>query len=155
MLKLMKPTLEELVFKQHLVGDKETMSFNQVNGGKLDFPKERWETWYHKWIASDDPNFFYRYLYSEELETNIGEVAYHYEENTDRFVCDVIILAEYRGRGFGKNGLDLLCDSAKKNGVNVLYDDILSNNPSVNLFLKNGFELIYSNEEINVVKREL
>ena len=56
----------------------------------------------------------------------------------------MIVLAEYRGRGFGKNGLDLLCDSAKKNGVNVLYDDILSNNPSVNLFLKNGFELIYS-----------
>lgn len=147
--------MEELVFKQFLVRDVDTMKFNEINGGTLDFPKERWESWHYKWIESNNPNYFYRYLYSQKLNTYVGEVAYHFEEETRRFVCDVIVLAKYRGNGFGKQGLQLLCESAKQNGIRVLYDDILINNPSVNLFLKNGFEVVETTKEIIVVKKVL
>ena len=70
-------------------------------------------------------------------------------------VLSVIVLAKYRGNGFGKQGLQLLCESAKQNGIRVLYDDILINNPSVNLFLKNGFEVVETTKDIIVVKKVL
>lgn len=155
MLELIKPKLEELNFKQELLSDETTMSFNNIYGGTIDFPKERWLIWYQKWIESNNPNYFYRYLYSKELNVYVGEVAYHYEEETDRYLCDVIIHAKYRNKGFGKEGLNLLCKCAKENGIHVLYDDILLDNPSVYLFLKNGFIEEKRTDEIVIVKKNL
>ena len=30
----------------------------------------------------------------------------------------------YRGRGYGAQGLNLLCKAAAENGIEILYDDI-------------------------------
>lgn len=155
MLELIKPKLEELYFKQELLRDETTMSFNNINGGTIDFPKERWSIWYQKWIESENPKYFYRYLYSKELNAYVGEVAYHYEEETNRYLCDVIIHAKYRNKGFGKEGLNLLCKCAKGNGIGVLYDDILLDNPSVHLFLKSGFVEEKITDEVVIVKKDL
>lgn len=154
-LKLIRPRLEELSFKQEMLADEATMSFNAVNGGTLDFPKERWKGWYNRWIASDDPHYFYRYLFSEKLKAYVGEIAYHYEKETDRFICDVIIHAKYRGQGFGKAGLTLLCEAAKQHGIRTLYDDILEDNPSVSMFLKQGFAVERVADGVCTVKKDL
>ncbi len=45
--------------------------------------------------------------------------------------------------------------AAKENGVRVLYDDIAADNPSYHLFLKNGFEIEYKNDDVVMVKKEL
>lgn len=82
----------------------------------------------------------------------LGEIAYHFEEG--RYLCDVIH-AKYRNQGYGSQGLDLLCESAKKNGIQVLYNNILLDNPSIHLFIKHGFHIIDKNDEFYIVKKEL
>ena len=61
------------------------------------------------------------------------------DEQRRLHLCDVIVLAEYRNRGYGTAGLQLLCRAAKEAGIAVLYDEIAADNPSLGLFLKNGF----------------
>jgi len=152
-LTLVKPEVEDLWFKRELLADEQTMSYNLPFGGCMDFPKERWEIWHEKWVGDGDARYFYRYLYSGELGCYVGEIAYHLENG--RYLCDVIVMAKYRGRGFGKLWLELLCEEAEKNGVKILYDDILIGNPSVNLFLKNGFTEFSCDEQTVTVCKEL
>jgi len=40
---LKKPTPEELWFIEKLLSDPETMSYNHVYGGTINFPKEQWK----------------------------------------------------------------------------------------------------------------
>ena len=85
----------------------------------------------------------------------MGEIAYHYDPEYDGYVANVIIFSAYRGRGYGAEGLQMLCDAARKNGVSVLYDDIAIDNPAVSLFLKQGFHEAYRTEEKIILKKEL
>lgn len=155
MLKLVKPELRELSFRQRMLSDEQTMSYNARWGGAIGFPEERWESWYHKWIDSGDPRYFYRYLYSGKLHAYVGEVAYHFEPETARYLCDVIIYHPYRRKGFGSRGLSLLCDAARENGVEILYDDIASDNPSISVLLKAGFSEVSGNESVCTVQKVL
>lgn len=65
------------------------------------------------------------------------------------------MLSEYRNRGFGTSGTNLICKAAKGNGISVLYDDIAGDNPSYKLFLKNGFEVVGKSDGIITVKKIL
>lgn len=85
----------------------------------------------------------------------MGEAAYYYDEKREIHICDVIILAKYRNRGFGSAGIRLLCYAAKENGISTLYDDIAADNPSYKLFLKNGFEIDYQDDTVVMVKKNL
>ena len=67
----------------------------------------------------------------------------------------MIVASEYRGRGYGRKGLQLLCDAAKENGVDVLRDDIAIDNPAAPLFLKAGFTEEYRTDEIIMLKIDL
>ena len=67
----------------------------------------------------------------------------------------MIVLSEHRNRGFGTAGIGLICKAAKEHGIPVLYDDIAVGNPSYQLFLKNGFEIDYKDDDVVMVKREL
>ena len=67
----------------------------------------------------------------------------------------MIIYAPFRGKGYGRNGLLLLCETAKENGVMELYDDIAIDNSSVVLFLKCGFVEVLRTNEYVLVKKEL
>ena len=85
----------------------------------------------------------------------IGEIAYHYDSGRNLYVADVIVHAPYRGKGYGNIGLDLLCSAAKKNGVDVLYDDIAIDNPAITMFLKNGFVEEYKTDDIIMLRKDL
>lgn len=152
---LYRPGLEELGFRQSLLGDPETMAYNHAYGGTIDFPRERWTDWYARWIEDKTGKRFYRYLYREDSQMLVGETAYHYDEEFDGYVCDVLVAAQYRGRGFGRQGLELLCAAAKGNGVKRLVDNIAVDNPSVGLFLRAGFRERLRNEEYILVEKEL
>lgn len=154
-LELKIPTLAEMTFRRDLLSDEETMSYNHAYGGAIGFPEGRWDTWYHKWVGVGNPRCFYRYLYSPLLDAYIGETAYHYEAETGRYLCDVIVHARFRGRGYGRLGLSLLCEAAEKNGIDELYDDILLDNPSAELFRKSGFEEVGRTEEVCILRKKL
>lgn len=155
MLKLYKPELRELGFRQQLLADEQTMSYNRRWGGSIAFPTERWEAWYHKWIGAGDEGYFYRYLFDQANGVFVGEAAYHFEENTGRCLCDLIIHAQLRNRGYGHEGLELLCAAAAEKGIAVLYDDIANDNPSVALFLKNGFQIVSRDKDSITVRKYL
>lgn len=153
MLMLYKPGLEELDFRQRLLSDPETMAYNHAYGGAIGFPPERWQDWYDRWLAEPNGARFYRYLRTRAGEL-VGETAYHFDG--EKYLCDVIILARYRGRGYGGQGLELLCAAARENGVERLYDDIAADNPAaVKLFLRHGFQIVSRTPEVVLVRKDL
>ncbi len=155
MLETYKPDINELGFRQGLMADPETMSYNAAWGGTIPFPQEDWQAWYEYWFDAPESMMYYRYLYDPELKAFVGEIAYHYDDERKIHVCDVIVLAKYRNRGYGSAGLQLLCEAAKENGISVLYDDIAADNPSWKLFVKNGFEIDYRTDDVVMVKKDL
>ena len=150
-----KPTLQDLWFRQQFMADEATMSYNAAWGGTIPFPENTWKEWYDRWLIHHENKLFYRYLKDTETQTFVGEIAYHYDEERGIFLADVIVASEYRGKGYGSEGLQLLCDAAKANGVEVLRDDIAIDNPAARLFLKAGFTEEYRTDEIIMLKKEL
>lgn len=67
----------------------------------------------------------------------------------------MIIASKYRGRGYGKAGLLLLCEQAKDNGMDSIYDNIAIDNTAVRLFIECGFMEEYRTEEIIMLKKQL
>ena len=151
---LYTPSLEDLWFRQKMMADEETMSYNHAWGGTIPFPKEAWHGWYDFWIVKHENKRYYRYL-KDSGGHFIGEVAYHYDSDQNLYMADVIVYAPYRKMGYGSIGLNLLCDAAKQNGIKQLYDDVAIDNPSVTMFLKNGFVEEYRTSEIVMLKKEL
>ena len=155
MIKLYSPKIEELWFRQMFMADEETMSYNHHWGGTIPFPEENWGDWYDYWVANPEGKRFYRYLQDEKNNEFVGEIAYHYDNKRGINIADVIVYAKYRGKGFGKQGLLLLCEAAKANGVEILYDNIAIDNPAIKLFQKVGFCEEYRTDEIIMLKKEL
>ena len=155
MIKCYQPALEDLGFRESLLADPDTMSYNNAWGGTIPFPREKWESWYQYWIGNPEGKRFYRYLQDEETGAFVGEIAWHLDEKRNIHICDVIILARYRNRGYGSEGILLLCEAAKRSGIAILYDDIAADNPSWKLFLKNGFEISSRDDEVVMVRKVL
>lgn len=155
MLKVVKPELEDLWFRESMMADIETMSYNDAWGGTIPFPKEDWEEWYTLWVRNSGQERYYRYLKDDANKVFVGEISYHFDKLRNIYLCDVIIKAEFRRQGFGTKGIQLLCEAAKANGVKALYDEIAADNPSTHLFLKNGFSIEFQNDEIVMVKTVL
>lgn len=153
MLETVIPTLEDMWFRESLLADEETMSYNHAWGGTISWPKEKWREWYEHWIVNHEEKRYYRYLKDEN--GFVGEIAYHYDPEYDGFVADIIIFSGYRGKGYGSRGLELLCDAARENGISVLYDDIAIDNTAVRLFLKKGFYEEYRTKEKIVLRKDL
>lgn len=152
MLQLCRPELCDLWFRQTMMADEETMSYNHAWGGTLPFPEERREEWYNDWVIHHDGKRYYRYI-KDECGNFIGEIAYHYDSEISVYLANVIIYSKYRAKGYGGMALDMLCTKAKENGISALYDDIAIDNPAIHMFLKHGFkELFRTAEKIYLVK---
>ena len=155
MLTLYKPSIDDLWFRQQMLEDPDTMSYNRTWGGTIPFPKEKWHSWHDRWLCGPDGKRFYRYLKDDETGSFVGEIAYHWDEEECICLADVIVFAPCRGEGCGREGLRLLCESARKNGIDVLYDDIAKDNPAIRLFLSEGFEIEAEKEMTFLLKKKL
>ena len=155
MLTLYKPSMEDLWFRQQMLEDADTMAYNRAWGGTISFPKEKWQSWLDRWLCGPDGKRFYRYLKDDETGSFVGEIAYHWDEEECICLADVIVFAPCRGEGYGREGLRLLCESARKNGIDVLYDDIAKDNPAIRLFLSEGFEIEAEKEMTFLLKKKL
>ena len=149
-----KPRLDDLWFRQAMLDDPETMSYNRAWGGTIPFPRGDWESWYAYWVAAPERRF-YRYVTTGRSRAFVGEAAYHYDADRGIYVADVIISAKCRRQGYGKAALELLCEAARKAGAEELYDDIAIDNPGIALFLQCGFAEEYRTDEIIMLKRTL
>ena len=150
-----KPELDDLWFKRRLLSDPETMRYNQAWGGVIPFPRDQWEAWLERWVRCEDGKRFYRYITIDRSRMFVGEAAYHYDEASGAWLADVIILGRERGKGYGRAGLRLLCEAAQRNGIAVLKDKIAADNPAVQLFLEEGFEVEARTEQSILVAKTL
>lgn len=155
MIETYKPKPEDLWFREQLLADPETMAYNAAWGGTIRFPREEWEDWYRYWLEAPESRRYYRYLRDAERRVFVGEIAYHSDERRGIHLCDVIVSAQYRRRGYGTAGIRLLCRAAGENGISALYDELAADNPSLALFLKNGFAIESRRGGAVTVKRVL
>ena len=150
-IKLYKPKIEDLWFREEMLNDPETMSYNNSYGGTISFPKEKWNNWYSSWVNTDEHERFYRYLSNDNNEF-VGEVCYHYDDNFKAHMVDIIIYSKFRKRGYAKEGLQLIMEKAKENGIKVLCDNVAVDNPAIQLFINLGFEETYKTDEFIMIK---
>ena len=115
MLELYEPHIEDLWFKEKMMDDEQTMAYNHAYGGTIPFPKEKWTNWHQRWITDHSGKRFYRYI--QDNDAFVGEVAYYFDEERQIYIADVVIYAPYRGKGYGRKALQLLCEIAKENGI--------------------------------------
>ncbi len=102
MIKLIVPRLEDLWFREEFMSDEATMSYNKKRGGTIAFPKANWEEWYDFWVTNPENERFYRYL-SDEKDVFVGEIAYHFDWDEKKYIANVIVMAQYRGKGYGSS----------------------------------------------------
>lgn len=131
-LSLYVPSFEELWYREKLLNDPKTMSYNRgydltfpgydKETGCIAFPKEEWQSWYNYFIGNE-PERFYAYLLRNEDNTFIGEVNLHKNETFRWYEMGIVIEAAHRGRNYAEEGLSLLLDY----GFNTLKADAVHN----------------------------
>lgn len=115
------PYFEELDYRQKILAQPDTMSYNRGyelkldnydnETGCIDFRREFWEDWYSRWI-SNEPERYYAYLTQVESGDFIGEVCFHYDKNTNSHCIGIVIEAKYRSNGYCSEGLIRLAEKA-------------------------------------------
>ena len=102
-----KPDLIELSYTQRLWNDTDTMA---DVGKVVDFPRYKWETFYKRSVNPTDGKNFYCLVYTHD-NTPIGEVGFHgYDIPTKTARLNIRIENVFRGKGYGKEALDLILD---------------------------------------------
>lgn len=106
--------------------------------GCIDFPKNKWKDEY---IRRKIEKMFFAYI--KVNDDFVGYVNYHYNKNDNRYDCGIVIEASKRSNGYAKIGLKLLCDRARKNRINSLYNNFEINRGSaLEVFKSVGFKVI-------------
>ncbi len=125
MLRLHVLAFDEYSFRQKLLSDQETMAYNRgyapfsgyhPDTGCIDCTREDWQKWYPCWIGQE-PERFYAYLENERGEL-VGDVNFHLAG--DHYEIGIVILARYRGQGYGREGLRPLMEKARSLGIQRL-----------------------------------
>ena len=149
-LSLYVPNIEDYWYEQKLQSEPSTMSYNagydvsyygyHYDTGCIDFPNERWEEVYNKRIKE---NRYLAYIKDNDINEYVGYVNYQYNSNNKRYECGIVIEYKYRGKGYSKQALQLLCDTAKSAGIRELYDDFeMDRGNTLNIFKDVGFEIV-------------
>ena len=117
---LKKPTYEELYFRKEMLEDPNTMNYNagydvsfegyHYDTGCIDFPESKWGSWLEE--KQQDGSSFYAYVNRLEDNTPVGNVNFHLNKTDNIYDIGVVIINEYRGLGYGKEALKLLCEMA-------------------------------------------
>lgn len=149
------PTYEDLWFRKSLMADEKTMSYNHNYGGTIDFPENKWKSFYENCILCDDSLFYYAYLRKDDTGEFVGDVGYRYDKDRNIYIVHLLILNDFRKNGYGSIALKLLFKKVKEHNIKFLHDDIAIDNTSVNLFIKNGFVEEYRTSEYIMLKKEI
>lgn len=150
MLELYVPSLNDYWYEEKLQSDPDTMSYNagydvsyygyHYDTGCIDFPKDKWSEAYNKRI---NDNRFFAYIKDNNINEYVGYCNYHYNKNENRYECGILIDSKYRGKGYSKKSLKLLCNKAKENGIKELYDNFeIDRGNTLKLFESVGFKVV-------------
>jgi RimJ/RimL family protein N-acetyltransferase len=149
LIEFVTPTIDELAYRQHLMADSETMSYNaewtEDGTGCIPQTDEQLRDWYQKHYLKS--GMFYAYVFADNAP--VGEVAI-----SPAGTVSVIIEAKYRNHRYGQEALRKLCELAfTKLGREFLVDNFpTSRTGAKRLFANLGFERI--NAEIVKLSKE-
>lgn len=152
-LKLYIPNESELFYRQKILSDPQTMSYNKgcelgFDGydnetGCIAFTEDKFAAWHSYWI-NNEPERFYAYLQNESGEF-IGEVNFHITDSKTAEI-GIIIEAKQRKKGYSRAGLTLLIEKAKSLGVEKLINRFeFSRTAALKTHLAVGFKKIDEN----------
>lgn len=138
MLMLKLPTMEDMPFRAALMADPATMSYNAPwypPDGTIPFPEEDWAQWLARW-EKPSAERFYAFLVNEKGEM-VGECNWADYGAT----MGVVVKADFRGRGYGRQALRLLCEQAFRHPeIDALHDTFEPDrDPALALFQSAGF----------------
>ncbi len=156
-IKLHIPKRSELWYRQRLLGDKETMSYNKRHGsenGCIDFPESKWEDWYRQFVQGSPVGKFYAYMVRREDGVFVGEVNLHQSPDSDpyedRYDMGIVTEAAYRGNGYGTGALELLMETAfEETGAASVHNSFeVYRKAALDLHLKAGFKIVGQDNHI-------
>lgn len=110
------PAMQEMWYRQQLLEDPETMSYNRgyapfkgydSKTGCIAFPKEAWQEWYEYFIGCE-PERFYAYIVRLDDGAFLGEVNVHKARGQDWYEMGIVLEAKHRGKGYAEEALRLL-----------------------------------------------
>jgi RimJ/RimL family protein N-acetyltransferase len=147
-IELYVPKLEDYWYEAKVESDPESMSYNagydvsyygyHYDTGCIDFPESRWEEVYNKRICE---NRYFAYIKDIDINEYVGYVNYQLVD--EKWECGIVIEAKFRGKGYAKAALKLLCEEAKNNGITELYDNFeIDRDNTLDLFKSVGFEVV-------------
>lgn len=150
MLKLYVPKLEDYWYEEKILKDPNTMSYNagyevvyygyHYDTGCIDFPKDKWK---EKFDKRQNKSMYFAYVIDLEINEFIGYCNYQYNEKDNKYECGLLIEAKYRGKGYSKEVLTLLCEEARKNGIKELYDTFeVDRGNTLKIFEDVGFKIV-------------
>lgn len=144
------PKMIDYWYEEKIENDEETMNYNagydisyygyHYDTGCIDFPKDIWKDTYNKRIKNNE---FFAYIKDNDIDKFVGYVNYQYNKIEKRYECGILIESIYRGKGYSKQALKLLCDEARNNGIKELYDSFeVDRCNTLDVFKKVGFEIV-------------
>lgn len=148
---LQVPAYEELWYRQKLMGDPDTMSYNKGydldfegydrETGCVAFPESEWRDWYEYFIGQE-PERFYAYIVRAEDGTFIGEVNVHRNGDAPWYEMGIVLEACHRGQGYAEEALRLLLGHAfEVLGADAVHNDFEDvRDAAVRTHLRVGFE---------------
>ncbi len=129
------PKVQDLWFRQQCMADPKTMSYNagydvhfegyHFDTGCIDFPEDKWQTWYDTKMSN--PDFFFAYIQDLDTQEYVGYVNFNRNVSTRNATMGIVILDRYRGNGYMKPSLVALAQAAKIRGVEKLTDNVPEN----------------------------
>lgn len=128
------PLLKELDYRQCILAQPETMSYNKGyelrlenynnDNGCIYFEEKYWNEWYDKWV-NGQPDKYYAYFKDKISGKFVGDISFRYEKSKDAHCIGIVIEDKHRGNGYSTKGLILLAEKAFNDlGVDKLRNDI-------------------------------
>lgn len=125
-LRLYIPKPEDSRFYIRMLSDPATMAYNAPwfpPDGCIPFTEADWPGWYRKWIGNESERFF-AYLQRVSDGAYVGDVHFYRTPERDWWDMGIVIYAPERGKGYGAQGLRLLCDRAfRVDGIACLHNE--------------------------------
>ena len=125
------PKIEDLWFRQLVMSDPQSMSYNagydvsydgyHYDTGCIDFPKSNWESWHKEKI--ENGKIFFAYIVDNETKDFVGYLNYH-KDSEGKYQMGIVIHSLHQGKGYMRPALLKLIETAKKNGIDTLCDSV-------------------------------
>ena len=149
MVSLVKPTVQDLWFREFCMMDEKTMAYNagfdvnykgyHFDTGCIDFPKDEWAEWHEKTFS--DRTKYYAFIRDNKTNEFVGHVNFH-KNNDGKYSMGIVIHSKFQGRGYMRPALELLLKKAKAKRIKYLYDSVpASREHALKVFFDLGFEV--------------